>query len=363
MVCEIFDCCQFFKDNMKAFPKTAEYIKNKFCFGDNELCTRFRIYKEFGGENIPLDLDHDDAEQVKKALVCCAGSRSTREIDRKGNGDRTGEKPLWGQAHRSCLLKLPVRFTIDKGSLQVIQDPTNQYLAKILAYCELSGKEVLEIGCGKGRITRDLALHAKRVLATDPYADAIGQARTAVIADNVAFMQAPTGVPDLPAERFDMVIYTLSLHHVPVTKMSASLRSAAALLRHNGVIVVVEPGDGGSFTEAKEHFGAGSGDERQAREAAIRAIHALEGWRVAVAIHFQTLFRFDSSEDFLASMLPDYRQQPELFVNNVRSFLAQHLSRDGITLDADRRLFVLRPTEDQSCTSGHTCTRGDAIHA
>jgi len=226
----------------------------------------------------------------------------------------------------------------------VIQDPTNQYIATILSQCDINGKDVLEIGCGKGRITRDLAEHAKRLTATDPDSSALEKARGLLAPAKVDFMLAPDGVPDLPSGSFDVVIYTLSLHHVPVAEMPDSLRKAANLLREDGVIVIVEPGEGGSFTETKERFGAGSGDERPAQKSAIRAMHALEGWTTGETILFRTLFQFDNDEDFLASMLPDYRQRPESLVAEVRRFLDQHKTANGIFLDAYRRLNLLRPS-------------------
>jgi SAM-dependent methyltransferase len=227
----------------------------------------------------------------------------------------------------------------------VLVDPTNQYIETILSQCELNGKEVLEIGCGRGRITRDLALHARLVTATEPDAAALEGARTDIKAGNVVFMPAPSGIPKLPPGSFDMVIYTLSLHHVPASEMLTSLCSAINLLRTDGVIVVIEPGDGGSFTEAKERFGAGSGDERPARDAAMRAMHALEGWAVGPTISFRTLFKFDNDEDFFASMLPNYQQQPVSFAHEVSKFLSQYQIRDGIVLDAERKMNVLRPSE------------------
>jgi SAM-dependent methyltransferase len=229
--------------------------------------------------------------------------------------------------------------------MPMILDPTNQYIATITSHVDLGGKEVLEIGCGAGRITRDLAKHAKRVVATDPDTAALEKARSGFPAENVAFMQAPAGVPDLPEGSFDLVIYTLSLHHVPVEEMIDSLGRAAALLRDGGVIVAVEPGDGGSLTEAKERFGAGSGDERPAREAAVRAMHALEGWDVGETVHFRTLFRFADVEDFFVSMLPAFRHYTESFNLEVRNFLEHHRTADGIVLEADRRLNVLRRAE------------------
>lgn len=224
----------------------------------------------------------------------------------------------------------------------MILDPTNQYIAMIISQHDVSGKELLEIGCGKGRITRDLAKHARRVVATDPDAAALEKARSAIAANNVVFMHAPTGMPDFPAGIFDVVIYTLSFHHVPISEMSSSLCKADSLLKEDGVIIVVEPGNGGSFTEAKERFGAGSGDERPARKAAVRAMHALDGWTVGETVHFRTLFQFTDAEDFFTNLLPDYRQQPEAFVREVRGFLERHRTAEGIILESDRRLNVLR---------------------
>ncbi|HEY5512768.1 MAG TPA: class I SAM-dependent methyltransferase [Geomonas sp.] len=229
----------------------------------------------------------------------------------------------------------------------MVQDITDQYITTILSQCDIGGKVLLEVGCGKGRITRDLATHAKRVVASDPDAAALEMARATVVAGNVEFVLAPTGLPDFPAKTFDLVIYTLSLHHVPDRGMSSSLRRSGGLLAKDGVIVVVEPGDGGSYTEAKERFGAGSGDERPARESAIRAMHALEGWVVGATVLFRTLFQFDNDEDFLSSMLPGYRQQPESFLDEVRRFLALHRTGDRIVLEAGRRLNVLRRTGHQ----------------
>lgn len=79
MACELLDCCQFFKDKMKGLPKAAEYIKSKVCFGEYESCVRYRIYKEFGGENIPFDLHPDDIEEVQKIIQCLRSKKSSKE--------------------------------------------------------------------------------------------------------------------------------------------------------------------------------------------------------------------------------------------------------------------------------------------
>lgn len=228
----------------------------------------------------------------------------------------------------------------------MIQDATNQYISTILSHCALSGRDVLEIGCGKGRITRNLARHARRVVASDPDPAALDAARKNVADDRVEFRHAPQGIPDFSSASFDVVIYTLSLHHVPLEDMPTSLSRAAGLLREDGAFVIVEPGDGGSFTEAKERFGAGSGDERPARAAAIRAMQNLEGWRMDETTLFRVQMHFDSEDDFFITMLPDCRRQPESFLNEVRGFLQKHRTGDRIILDAGRRLNVLRRTDE-----------------
>ena len=224
----------------------------------------------------------------------------------------------------------------------MIQDPTDEYIRTITAHCSLAGKELLEVGCGTGRITRDLARHARRVVAVDPDEAALAKARTAVPAPNVTFLPMPDGVLDFPPASFDVVIYTLSLHHVPLAHMDESLRTAAGLLREGGIIVVVEPGDGGSFMEIKERFGAGSGNERPGREAAIGAMNRLDGWTEGETVLFKVQFLFADEDDFIAAKLPGFAGKPEAYRREVREFLAQYRTPEGVVLDAGRRLNVLR---------------------
>ncbi len=80
MSCELTECCQFFADKMKSLPKSAEYIKQKLCRGDHTSCNRFKIYKEFGGENIPPGLDPGDTEEVKKIMQCLRKKQASKDV-------------------------------------------------------------------------------------------------------------------------------------------------------------------------------------------------------------------------------------------------------------------------------------------
>ena len=79
MACELIECCQFFKDNLKDLPTTAEYIRSKLCYGDYESCCRYRIFQESGDDNVPFDLYPDDVEAVKKVKLCMLKKRQVKE--------------------------------------------------------------------------------------------------------------------------------------------------------------------------------------------------------------------------------------------------------------------------------------------
>lgn len=139
----------------------------------------------------------------------------------------------------------------------MIQDPTDEYIRAITSHCDLTGKEVLEVGCGTGRITRDLARHAAHVVAVDP--------------DDAVLAKA-----------------------------------------------------------------------RPAQEAAIQAMHGLAGWTVGETVHFRVAFLFADEDDFIATKLPGFGENPEAYRQEVREFLARHRMPEGVVLDAGRRLNVLR---------------------
>ena len=57
-------------------------------------------------------------------------------------------------------------------------DPEGNETDALFDLLEFEGREVLEIGCGDGRLTRRYADRAAHVTAIDPFADAIARANT-----------------------------------------------------------------------------------------------------------------------------------------------------------------------------------------
>lgn len=93
-------------------------------------------------------------------------------------------------------------------------DPEGAHLAALLRLADFDGARVLEMGCGEGRLTTGIAEDAASVLAFDPDAAAVEQARAALpatLADRVAFRVASAEQLEIAPGSFDLVVFSWSL--------------------------------------------------------------------------------------------------------------------------------------------------------
>ncbi len=101
----------------------------------------------------------------------------------------------------------------------------------------------VEVGCGPGRMTAELAARFDRVVALDVSPAMVERAREAVDAQNVEFRVVPgdrlAGVPDQSA---DVVVSYLVLQHLPRRSLVAGhLREFARVLKPGGDAFVQLP--------------------------------------------------------------------------------------------------------------------------
>ncbi|MFI8519663.1 methyltransferase domain-containing protein [Streptomyces sp. NPDC085481] len=120
-----------------------------------------------------------------------------------------------------------------------------------------AGLDVLDVGCGPGTITADLAARVApgRVTAVDTAQDVLPKARAAAAergVDNVEFAVADVHALDFPDDSFDIVHAHQVLQHVgdPVR----ALREMRRVCRPGGV-VAARDSDYGAFTWFPEHPG------------------------------------------------------------------------------------------------------------
>ncbi len=101
---------------------------------------------------------------------------------------------------------------------------------------------VLEIGCGRGGMARQLArATGMEVLGVDISKQFIDQARASATEPNVRFAVADFMRPkDLRGERFDYIVGNGILHHL-YQDLHGSLKRMRAMLNDGGRIVFLEP--------------------------------------------------------------------------------------------------------------------------
>jgi ubiquinone/menaquinone biosynthesis C-methylase UbiE len=86
--------------------------------------------------------------------------------------------------------------------------------AAIAALVAFEGKRVLEVGCGKGRLTRLAAARASSVYSFDPSAENVAAARATLTSEQrrrVRFAVHDAEALDVARERFDVALCGWSL--------------------------------------------------------------------------------------------------------------------------------------------------------
>ncbi len=132
----------------------------------------------------------------------------------------------------------------------------------LLEYVEPDGKDVLEVGCGAGRITALLSDWAASWVGLDVDAGRLAEAEARV--PGVAFIEGDGEALDFPDGSFDVVLFSLSLHHMDA---EAALWEAHRVLRPGGRVVVLEPVPFSEAGRVCAHFRDDEGAHEQAQRA------------------------------------------------------------------------------------------------
>ena len=93
-------------------------------------------------------------------------------------------------------------------------DPEGVELRTLRALSPVDGLHLLELGCGEGRLTFQLADAAASVFAVDPDEERIAAARASLrpaLAERVSFEVAGAADVDPPRREFDLALFSWSL--------------------------------------------------------------------------------------------------------------------------------------------------------
>ncbi len=173
--------------------------------------------------------------------------------------------------------ELPIR-----GNMSVIES----------VFAPLTGKRILDVGCGGGALLSALVKREAEAVGIDPNPKAIETAASLVPECKIHVASAE----DLPfaAAYFDGVIFLNSLHHIPVAAMEAALSEAVRVARDGASLLIIEPAAEGAFFETVQPIE----DETEVRKAAQLAItHFIgsqpdvDGKQVQLKEHFRYIRR------------------------------------------------------------------------
>jgi 2-polyprenyl-3-methyl-5-hydroxy-6-metoxy-1,4-benzoquinol methylase len=95
-----------------------------------------------------------------------------------------------------------------------VLDPEAAHLAALRRLGSFRARRIIELGCGDGRLTVPIAQEAAFVLAFDPDAESVEQARgslPAELAERVAYEIAAGDQIDVERGSFDMAVFSWSL--------------------------------------------------------------------------------------------------------------------------------------------------------
>jgi hypothetical protein len=154
----------------------------------------------------------------------------------------------------------------------------------------LPGREVVDVGCGDGRLVRALAARGASAVGVEVSEEAVERARDG---EHRYLVGSADALP-LGDASVDACLLMRSLHHVPRERMGAALAECARVLRPGGVAYVAEPLSRGAFNAVL----ALVDDEREVRELAQAAIAATTALGHERTVEYDAPLRLQSFEAF-----------------------------------------------------------------
>jgi 2-polyprenyl-3-methyl-5-hydroxy-6-metoxy-1,4-benzoquinol methylase len=146
--------------------------------------------------------------------------------------------------------------------------PRRAHIDVMKEHLELAGAIAYDIGCGEGKMTRQLARNGAKIVGIDPGPQQIRRAEAQPRVAGERYVQGSAEHLDIRDASADIVLFFNSLHHVPVDSMDRALAEAARILKPGGSLFIAEPVAAGPQFTLQQLYN----DETAVRALALAAI-------------------------------------------------------------------------------------------
>ncbi len=199
---------------------------------------------------------------------------------------------------------------------------TKSDVEAVLSLVEVKGRKIVDVGCGPGKVARELHAAGAEVLGVEPDPAQAAENRVAAATQGLGFAEARAEALPLESGSTDGVFFFRSLHHVPIESMDRAIGEALRVLKPGAFLCVVEPGMEGTHFPLMRPFH----DETKVRNAAQAALDRF------AAAHFGLRTRYG------------YRQFPkyadfDAFVARVLGQTFNDIRRERVESEEVRRYF------------------------
>lgn len=175
---------------------------------------------------------------------------------------------------------------------------------------DLRNQDILEVGCGDGRLSVRFADIAKTLVAIDPNEEKLKKARERLWGHRPEVRLEVGGGESLPFldNSFDVVFYSLSFHHLPIKRQYDAILEARRVLRSKGKLFIYEPIASGQMQSLFLLFE----EELNAMIEVFKTIQKAEDERVFKSIkkkEFSINWKFDSFNDLSEFFKREYGEK------------------------------------------------------
>ncbi|MGV8176354.1 MAG: class I SAM-dependent methyltransferase [Candidatus Bilamarchaeaceae archaeon] len=222
--------------------------------------------------------------------------------------------------------------------MKIDEDKEFLYISK----APLADRDVLEVGCGDGRLSLRIAGIARSLTAVDPDERKISLACTRIpqsLSGRIVFKTGFGESLDFPNESFDTVFYSLSFHHLPIDKQLDGLKEARRVLRKGGHLIVYEPDPAGTMQRLFLLFEDELKELKQVYKT-LKEAERLTLFRDTKKLSLSICWHFDNLEDIVSFFSAEYGKDAiQTRMERVSEIIGVH--RPPIVLEDKLFLFEL----------------------